>query len=223
MYLNSLGNLFTNWDDSMIYANPQIKSLDWRNILEIFTLREGATYQPIRMVSYAIDYHFWKLNPLGYHITNIFFYILTCIMVLFHSLTPFNALKGESFFGFSFTCGLFGSASICRPSCARGGGDLALSPKGSSSGFFLLSCFLSVSEREGEGRGTENHFSRSGSCCYSPCHSFKAFCSCIPCSSSHLRDRFKKRSMDRFCKEILVFPHPLNIHVIDFHYHCNQK
>ena len=87
LYLNSLGNLFTNWDDSMIYANPQIKSLDWRNILEVFTLREGATYQPIRVVSYAIDYHFWKLNPLGYHITNIFFYILTCIMVyltLFH-------------------------------------------------------------------------------------------------------------------------------------------
>jgi tetratricopeptide (TPR) repeat protein len=83
LYLNSLGNLFTNWDDSMIYANPQIKRLDWGNILEVFTLREGATYQPIRVVSYAIDYHFWKLNPLGYHITNIFFYILTCIMVYF--------------------------------------------------------------------------------------------------------------------------------------------
>ena len=83
LYLNSLGNLFTNWDDSMIYANPQIESLDWRNILEIFTLREGATYQPIRMLSYAIDYRFWKLNPLGYHITNILFYILTCIMVYF--------------------------------------------------------------------------------------------------------------------------------------------
>ena len=83
LYLNSLGNLFTNWDDSMIYANPQIESLDWRNILEIFTLREGATYQPIRMLSYAIDYRFWKLNPLGYRITNVLFYILTCIMVFF--------------------------------------------------------------------------------------------------------------------------------------------
>jgi tetratricopeptide (TPR) repeat protein len=35
------------------------------------------------MLSYAIDYHFWKLNPVGYHITNIFFYILTCLMVYF--------------------------------------------------------------------------------------------------------------------------------------------
>jgi tetratricopeptide (TPR) repeat protein len=83
LYLNSIGNLFTNWDDSMIYANPQIKSLAWRNIVEIFTLREAATYQPIRVLSYALDYYFWKLNAVGYHITNILFYILTCVMVFF--------------------------------------------------------------------------------------------------------------------------------------------
>ena len=87
LYLNSLGNQFTNWDDSMIYANPQIRGLGWKNIAELFALRDGATYQPIRVLSYAIDYHFWNLNPLGYHITNIFFYILTCILVcltIFH-------------------------------------------------------------------------------------------------------------------------------------------
>jgi Tfp pilus assembly protein PilF len=35
------------------------------------------------MLSYAIDFHFWKLNPMGYRITNIFFYILTCFMVFY--------------------------------------------------------------------------------------------------------------------------------------------
>jgi len=83
LYLNSLGNIFTNWDDGMIYSNPEVRSLSKENLLTIFTLKKGATYQPIRVLSYAIDYHFWKLNPLGYHITNIFFYILTCIMVYF--------------------------------------------------------------------------------------------------------------------------------------------
>jgi tetratricopeptide (TPR) repeat protein len=81
LYFNSLGNLFTNWDDGMIYQNPSIRSLNWEGIKKIFTLEKGNTYQPIRILSYAIDYHFWKLNPLGYHITNILFYILTCIMV----------------------------------------------------------------------------------------------------------------------------------------------
>ncbi len=83
LYLNSFPNLFTNWDDSMIYANPQVKSLNWSNILEIFTLHKASTYQPIRVLSYAIDYHFWGFNPVGYHITNTLFYILTCIMVFF--------------------------------------------------------------------------------------------------------------------------------------------
>jgi Flp pilus assembly protein TadD len=83
LYLNTLGNVFTNWDDGLIYGNTQIRSLGWENIRKILTLEKGATYQPIRVLSYAIDYHFWKLDPFGYHITNIFFYILTCIMVYF--------------------------------------------------------------------------------------------------------------------------------------------
>jgi len=81
LYFNSLGNLFTNWDDSMIYSNSQVKSLDWKNLRTIFTLHKASTYQPIRVLSYAIDYHFWKLNPLGYHLTSIFFYFLTCMMI----------------------------------------------------------------------------------------------------------------------------------------------
>jgi tetratricopeptide (TPR) repeat protein len=81
IYLNSLGNTFTNWDDSMIYGNSQVRSLAWENVRKIFTPAKGATYQPIRVLSYAIDYHFWKLDPMGFHLTNIFFYILTCIMV----------------------------------------------------------------------------------------------------------------------------------------------
>jgi len=83
LYLNSFGNLFTNWDDQMIYSNYQIRSLDWENIHHIFTYVRGSTYQPVRVLSYAVDYYFWGLNPLGYHITNIVFYILTSIMVFF--------------------------------------------------------------------------------------------------------------------------------------------
>jgi tetratricopeptide (TPR) repeat protein len=65
----------------MIYQNPSIRDLSWEGIKKIFTLEQGNTYQPVRMLSYAVDYRIWKLNPPGYHITNILFYILTCIMV----------------------------------------------------------------------------------------------------------------------------------------------
>jgi tetratricopeptide (TPR) repeat protein len=95
LYINSIGNLFTNWDDSMIYGNAQIRSLDWENIHNMFTPARGINYQPIRVLSYAIDYHFWKLNPVGYHLTSIFFYILTCLMV-FLSLRSLSANLREN-------------------------------------------------------------------------------------------------------------------------------
>jgi protein O-mannosyl-transferase len=82
LYFNSLGNDFTNWDDQMIYANPKIRSLDWKNVLDMFVPGQG-TYQPVRVFSYAVDYRFWRLNPLGYHLTNVFFYLLTCLVLLF--------------------------------------------------------------------------------------------------------------------------------------------
>jgi Flp pilus assembly protein TadD len=81
LYVNTLGNDFTNWDDGMIYSNSRVRSLDWDNLRKIFSYERGGTYQPVRVLSYAIDFYFWKLNPLGYHLTNILFYVLTCLMV----------------------------------------------------------------------------------------------------------------------------------------------
>lgn len=83
LHLNSLENQFTNWDDGMIYQNPTIRNLDWNGIKKLFTFERGNTYQPVRALSYAVDYKFWRLNPIGYHITNILFYVLTSLVVFF--------------------------------------------------------------------------------------------------------------------------------------------
>jgi Flp pilus assembly protein TadD len=93
LYVNTLGNDFTNWDDGMIYSNYRIRSLDWDALQKIFTYWRGSTYQPVRELSYAIDYRFWKLNPLGYHITNILFYVLTCVMVFLTMRTLSSHLR----------------------------------------------------------------------------------------------------------------------------------
>ncbi len=96
LYANSLSNDFVQWDDpGLILKNRQIRSLDWSNIKEIFTLRRASTYQPIRVLSYAFDYRFWELNPLGYHITNIIFYLLTCIMIFFTTCELLKFLRAE--------------------------------------------------------------------------------------------------------------------------------
>ncbi len=98
IYLNSFQNDFVNWDDpGLIIGNQRIRSLDLQNILEIFTPKKSSTFQPIRVLSYAIDYRIWKFNPVGYHITNLLFYILTCSTVFFSLyMLSTNLRKGIS-------------------------------------------------------------------------------------------------------------------------------
>jgi tetratricopeptide (TPR) repeat protein len=109
LYFNALDNQFTNWDDSMIYNNSAIRDLNWEGIKRIFRFEKASTYQPIRMLSYAVDYRFWKLDPIGYRLTNVFFYILTCIMVfLTLRLLSANLREGKQPES-HFRVGLFGT------------------------------------------------------------------------------------------------------------------
>jgi tetratricopeptide (TPR) repeat protein len=82
LYYRSLHYPFVNWDDyTIILRNEYIQGLSWANIKAIFTPGVVGAYQPIRTLTYAIDYEIWGFNPLGFHITNLLFYILTCWMM----------------------------------------------------------------------------------------------------------------------------------------------
>lgn len=85
-YFNSLQNPFI-WDDqALIENNPYIK--DFSHIKEIFTqhLFYGSRtpsnfYRPLQSLSLVFDYSIWKMNPFGYHLTNILFHALTTISI----------------------------------------------------------------------------------------------------------------------------------------------
>lgn len=83
VYGNSLDNQFTNWDDDALVVNNQaIRSLDGDNLKKIFRFRfGGGTYQPLRTFSYALDYHFFGLNPTGYHVHNIILHAMAGIFL----------------------------------------------------------------------------------------------------------------------------------------------
>lgn len=73
---------FTNWDDpGLVIDNPSIRSLSPKNIVSIFTPRAGKTYQPVRVLSYAIDYATGKLNPFIYHLHNVILYAINVFLV----------------------------------------------------------------------------------------------------------------------------------------------
>ena len=87
VYANSRQGEFL-WDDySLVKEDAYIRS--WKLIPRIFTketvvtaFRQRNPYRPVVSLTYMADYSFWKLNPKGYHLTNIFLHI-TAVLCLY--------------------------------------------------------------------------------------------------------------------------------------------
>jgi tetratricopeptide (TPR) repeat protein len=71
-FLPSLQNGFVNWDDeSFLLANRHYRGLGWTQLRWMFTTCHLSSCMPLTWVTYGLDYVFWGLNPLGYHLTSI--------------------------------------------------------------------------------------------------------------------------------------------------------
>ena len=87
IYSPSLQNDFI-WDDThLIVNNPDIKS--FKNTARVFQsylfpeVGGSNFYRPIQTFSFMIDYVLWQLNPFGYHLTNLIFYMLNVLLIYF--------------------------------------------------------------------------------------------------------------------------------------------
>lgn len=110
VFSGSLKNDFA-WDDKyLITGNPYVKS--WSYVPKIFTshLYEGSEmstnfYRPFQSLSFIIDYSIWKLNPFGYHLTNLFLHMfnstLIYLIVIAVSSSSLIALLAALMFGIS--------------------------------------------------------------------------------------------------------------------------
>ncbi len=109
-YLNSLSVYFI-WDDySSVVSNANIRSLSLKNIFKPMYPDDSPNiakvplyYRPLQVLSYIFDYRVWKLNPFGYHITNIILHIANAILLYSLLLILFKdslfAFWGSSLFG----------------------------------------------------------------------------------------------------------------------------
>lgn len=86
-FSRSLNHQFV-WDDQpIILENLHLRNVD--NIPSFFSphywkyIHPGTKgqYRPLRTVSFALSYHFWKFRPFGYHITNLIFHVLNVLLV----------------------------------------------------------------------------------------------------------------------------------------------
>ncbi|HOW35498.1 MAG TPA: tetratricopeptide repeat protein [Candidatus Omnitrophota bacterium] len=90
LYKNSLGAGFVTDAYIVIVNNPIIKqpALYKRIFTEdLFLQRQKQTekslnyYRPVVSLTFALDYRMWRLNPLGYHLSNIILHAVNCFLI----------------------------------------------------------------------------------------------------------------------------------------------
>ncbi len=65
-----------------IIDNPNIKELSLTNLYWMFSNTEYmANWHPLTWLVYALEYHFFGLEPFGYHVVNLVFHILNALLI----------------------------------------------------------------------------------------------------------------------------------------------
>ncbi|MDD5269732.1 MAG: tetratricopeptide repeat protein [Candidatus Omnitrophica bacterium] len=78
-----LENGFTQWDDNhLVTENRLIRDISPRGIIRIFSTANNSNYNPLTLVSYAVEYRLAGLgDPFVFHATNLGLHLLNSILV----------------------------------------------------------------------------------------------------------------------------------------------
>lgn len=82
-YAQSFGGAFISDDTVAVVENPLLRSLSGANLYGIATSFDDANYIPLKVLSLAIDYRFWGLDPAGYHLTNLALHIANAVAIYY--------------------------------------------------------------------------------------------------------------------------------------------
>ena len=89
VHSNSLRNGFVQWDDdAYVYNNKDIRQLDSQSLGRFFTTYYLRMYQPVTMISYALDYKIGGLEAKTYHRTNYILHLLNNSLKYLHFVLP---------------------------------------------------------------------------------------------------------------------------------------
>jgi tetratricopeptide (TPR) repeat protein len=96
VYLRTLGCDFVSYDDpDYVLNNPLIRHLDLRLVVSVFSESYNGWWMPLTWISLAIDYHFWELHPLGYHLTNILLHSVNTGLVVLIAGKIWAQIQGQ--------------------------------------------------------------------------------------------------------------------------------
>ncbi len=78
----SLFDGFTNWDDNTnVTNNSDIRKFTLHNVIKIFSSSYSATYQPLTMLSYMVEFSLFGLSQTVFHGTNLLLHIINALFV----------------------------------------------------------------------------------------------------------------------------------------------
>ena len=97
LYVGSLRNDFIGWDDEFyVLANPYITPLSGPMVWSMFSHFYFKSWTPLTLLSHAVDYRIWGLDPRGHHLTNMLLHAANAVWMLLICLPLLRStLKGE--------------------------------------------------------------------------------------------------------------------------------
>jgi tetratricopeptide (TPR) repeat protein len=82
VYGNGLNGHLLNFDDVEYFSNyPEVLKLTWHNVIKYFSGYYVIMYQPLPVLSFALNYHFSGLHTFPMHLLNLFFHLANIILV----------------------------------------------------------------------------------------------------------------------------------------------
>jgi len=80
-FLPALRCGFVNWDDDLnIVENVGFRGFDGPHLKWMFTTFFGGHYQPLTWLTFAADHAVWRLEPVGYHLTNAIWHAVGALL-----------------------------------------------------------------------------------------------------------------------------------------------
>jgi protein O-mannosyl-transferase len=111
LFINTLDNKPTNWDDPALFSKTAIHAFNTENLRQVLSYHSGSTYQPARDISYMIDFSIWGNQAVfGLHLQNIILYVLmvlACYLFLNELLSVFVEDVSERYVWASLSAVLF--------------------------------------------------------------------------------------------------------------------
>jgi len=81
IYLPSLFNGITNWDDPEYIHNPFVTNLSLSGIVKIFSVYFAGNYHPLTLLSLGLDQLIGGDRPFMFHLTNLLLHIFNSLLV----------------------------------------------------------------------------------------------------------------------------------------------